>query len=140
MTREEVIEIIKGMQTDNFNHEPEEIVEALDMALKALEQEPCNNCEYKEWLKGEIEQEPCEDCISREKALNLFTWTNTKEDIWNGLKELSSVQPMRPKGKWIPAQYSIEWKTDAKCSNCNNLVAGALGNYVTCPYCSADMR
>lgn len=49
-------------------------------------------------------------------------------------------EPIRPKGKWIPSQYSIEWKSDAKCSNCKNLVAGALGHYVTCPYCSADMR
>lgn len=40
---------------------------------------------------GLIEQEPCKDCISRQAALELFTWTNTKEDIWYGLKLLPSV-------------------------------------------------
>ena len=69
--------------------------------------------------------------------------SNYREALDLAIKSLdwvSSVQPIRPKGKWIPDPYSIEWKSDAKCSNCGRLVAFALGNYVTCPYCSADMR
>lgn len=91
--------------------------------------------------------EPCEDCISRENALNVlykygeeYFPLSTALKIENDIKNIPSVQPIRPKGEWIPKPYSIEWKSDAKCSNCGNLVPGALGNYVTCPYCSADMR
>lgn len=80
MTREEAIEILRNQH--RWTGEPEKINEvqaeneALYMAIK------------------ELEQEPCVDCISREEAIKLFTWTNTKEDIWYGLKALPSVKPI----------------------------------------------
>lgn len=52
MTREEAIEVIE--QDIPCEHDTD-LIEALEMAIKALEQEPCDECEYKEWLKGEVE-------------------------------------------------------------------------------------
>lgn len=52
MTNEVAIAIIKEMQTDNFNRDPEEIVEALDVAVEAINEidhlidRPCKACEY----------------------------------------------------------------------------------------------
>ena len=96
-----------------------------------------------------LSAEPCEDCISRAELIDK---TIKRNSIWlkitdsRGMNlqeiidELPNVQPIRPKGKWIQHPYSIEWKSDASCSNCGRLVAGAFETYVTCPYCSADMR
>ena len=70
---------------------------ALKMAIKALE------------------QQSCEDCISRQTAIEAMgeqplNWTDTPEEIaeeqmWQdhikALKELPSVTPARAKGEWI---------------------------------------
>ena len=120
MTREEALQILDTIPTIG------EQVDALEMAIEALS------------------TEPCEDCISREEAKRIvdhyIQFYDGQFRINESIDNLPSVQPIRPKGEWIPKPYSIEWKSDAKCSNCGNLVAGALSNYVTCPYCSADMR
>lgn len=51
MTREEAIKaLIKERKTALHENK-----QAFDMAIKALEQEPCEGCDYKEWLKGEVE-------------------------------------------------------------------------------------
>lgn len=85
------------------------------------------------------EQEPCElhegDLISRSEALKLFTWTNTKEDIWYGLKQLPSVAipSVEPKtGHWIMTSES-----SARCSCCykHNLFYGDF-----CKWCGAKER
>lgn len=85
-----------------------------------------------------------EDCVSRELAIHAITETELDQGAFPDAKmrinELPSVQPMRTKGEWIPAPYAIEWDSDAECSRCGKLVAGALGGYITCPYCDADMR
>ena len=63
MTREEAIEIIKSecYVFNPLNFDRSTMVNtALDMAVKALE------------------QEPCEDCVSREKVLKIINF----EDVW----------------------------------------------------------
>lgn len=111
-----------------------------------------NNSSKYDTLKRMLDEltEPCEDCISRAEALK-YAHDVELEDMFHmhetvkvvnaeDIESLPSVQPIRPKGEWIPSPYTIEWQSDAKCSNCGRLVAGALYDYVTCPYCSADMR
>ena len=119
MTREEALQILDTIPTIGKQ------VDALELAIEALS------------------AEPCEDCISRAEVKRIVDYVKFYDGqfrINESIDNLPSVKPIRPKGEWIQAKYSIEWISDAKCSNCGNIVPGALGNYVTCPYCSADMR
>ena len=81
MTREEAITLInsaKLMLINPTDNEPiSDLYTALDMAIKALSQEPTIgqlfSCEEVEELRSKIwkqvEQEPCDDAISRDMAL-----------------------------------------------------------------------
>ena len=104
MTNTEARKIINNMP----NSKPWE-VEALAMAIKALE------------------AQPCEDCISREEMLSLQTeyaeemsatiFWKLRDDI----RELPSVTPQRPKGKWIKIQSGDEdFPESIVCSRCKN--------------------
>ena len=107
-----------------------QVVEALEMAIKALE------------------QQPCEDAVSRKVALDSLEeldWDTTYErsQVEEMLKSLPSVTPIRPKGKWIEkvdeeTAYSKTWHYE--CSECgkNNTCFGGNPNF--CPHCGADMR
>ena len=83
MTREEAIARIKDHK---IIHKMDElraihISEALDMAIKALE------------------QEPCEDCISRQAVLDIFAekadTTRPYSEAWETVKKLPSVNPQK---------------------------------------------
>lgn len=101
MTREEAIEILEECwrYSETYKYTDAEIRESLDMAIKALEQQTCEDCISRQaaidtiesWLscddynKGErnimrvtqsvlydlppVTPKPCEDCISRAEAL-----------------------------------------------------------------------
>lgn len=88
MTTEEAKEIMckvtfyweLGEQTLTQN----QINEAIDLAIKALG------------------QQPCEDCISRAEVLKILEKEEFKGDaIYEIEKKLPSVTPTRPTGKWI---------------------------------------
>jgi len=90
MTREEAIAFFKDMNECTYGN-----LEAVEMAIEALEQEPCKReiereylfqslCEDFKKLQAEnddlrkrLEQEPCEDAVSRQALL---------EEIENGIK------------------------------------------------------
>ena len=104
MTSEEAISIMKVIiHMLEPQYDTDRVEDAVDMAIKALEQEPCEDatlkdifcmgCEYKE-------QEPCEDCISRKDALNVlykygeaYFPLSTAFKIENDIKNIPSVQP-----------------------------------------------
>lgn len=100
MTREEAMEILNN--TAFFGRSQDDIDNAIDMAIEALK------------------QAPCEDCISREKALELaensHRLAETMEDLaWlheNNLKALPSVQP-KPKQEPEPVYFP-------PCVDCQN--------------------
>jgi hypothetical protein len=87
MTREEAIAIFRG-----FKFLPREM-EAADMAIKALE------------------QEPCEDCISRQAVINAIAntcfWLSA--DNWKELtKCINSISPVTPQQtRWIPVSERL---------------------------------
>lgn len=102
----------------------ESMIEALDMAIKALE------------------QQPCEDCISRE-AVEKITWEepsyadglNVLTEVRDKIRQLPSVTPKQKVGKWeeLPNGY--------ECSECGILRAkGRTGKYNYCPNCGAKME
>ncbi|MBQ1296956.1 MAG: hypothetical protein IIY21_23120 [Clostridiales bacterium] len=99
-----------------------ELSEALDMAIKALS------------------AEPCEDCISRQAAIDVVheyfeKYLNLNDDIClDGIRSLPSVTPEQKMGHWINYQKNI-W-IYAQCSECGT-VHDTKTNY--CPNCGAKM-
>lgn len=109
--------------------------EALEMAIKALE------------------QQPSEDAISRAEALKAIEeekqdWGNTGVEAIDGCLEavgnLPSVTPLQKVGKWIVVREQYEFMggvvnepRGCKCSNCNKVVR-FKSNY--CPNCGAKME
>ena len=83
-----------------------------------------------------------EDCISRKQALEeinktVFCYTHQARQI---IKDLPSVQPIRPKGKWIEHEHEVgvNWEfSKYECSLCHE-----WHDYDSdfCPNCGADMR
>ena len=121
MTKEEALKVLDTIPTIG------EQVDALEIAIEALE------------------QEPCEDCISRAEALMAIDFAWSENDDWDfrlnierRIKKLPAVQPARPEGEWIPMQVS-SGRDSWKCSICGRRARGKLINLPFC-HCGADMR
>ena len=94
-----------------------------------------------------LEQEPCEDCISREKAINQCGFGMTSLLIADCLRRLPSVTPQPKMGKWINKyaedacgeRYSY-WA----CSECGRDVGFNLANIEDVlseyPYCHCGAK
>lgn len=132
MTNEEAIEYNKNLReymritdTESEFKFLKENYEALDMGIKALE------------------QEPCEDCISRAKAIEINKKyhgqmpNDINHQIWQELNDLPSVQPIRPKGEWEYINDGIFTKIKCECGYEQVVVDGFADNY--CPNCGAEM-
>lgn len=106
-------------------------IDALNMAIKALEQQPCEDA---------ISRKEVADIINRQRfGIHKISMGIIKEK----LEALPPVTPIRPKGKWIEiieeeTAYSKTWHYE--CSECgkNNTCLGGNPNF--CPHCGADMR
>ena len=72
-------------------------------------------------IEEELEQQPCEDCISREQAFKCFTWTNTKDDVYYGIKALP---PVTPKPKTECSCDQIKWERDTAIAQLKELGYG----------------
>lgn len=138
MTREEAIRELKQFSGTTRLRLSANFWEALNRAIKLLE------------------QEPCEDAISRRAVLNTLDFTDkfldetrTVESYKTLLEEcyknLPSVTPTRKKGKWIryeeqkPLKYGYELIIKGKCSNCGE-VFGETYKMKCCPNCFAEME
>lgn len=76
MTNEEAIEILDFLSAEYYPNASEE--EALEMAIKTLE------------------QEPCDDCISREKAIRIAEQGQIQGFEWQ-IRKLCTLSPVKPK-------------------------------------------
>ena len=101
MTREDAIEILKNSAWLGTDEHREETEKAVEMAISALEQEPCRY-----WKNGKCNgnTEVCEDAISRKSVLSVIDgWYEQKElnieDLIILITYMSSVTPNRRKGK-----------------------------------------
>ena len=81
MTNEEAINILKNGSLSDSEVEAERFNKAYSMAIKALE------------------QQPCEDAISRKDMLAVFSQSNSLVQAWNGFEKLPSVTPKEKTGK-----------------------------------------
>ena len=99
-----------------------EILEAYDMAIEALE------------------KEPCEDCISRESVMvrvkEYFDNPSYDEEmLFDDLVNLPSVTPQPKVGEWLKNGELC------KCSNCHsNVLFSAVKSYSYCYRCGARME
>ena len=163
MTREEAIEILQNHHM--WTGEPKELVDvrkankALNMAISALEQKPCNVYEER-GLKADtviIDEEarkPCEDAVSRDAVIGAIcdyvtfeeyedkSHTFTIRPLTKRIKQLPSIT--RQMGEWIEHE---EFYGDVyyECSVCHEPWTTIEGtpwdngmNF--CPNCGADMR
>lgn len=124
-----------------------------------------------------LEQQPCEDCISRQQALDCFEQTNTRQGAKYAIETLPSVKPKytdeeidraqaveqayvdkmvelaveeskRPKGMWIvDKKYTSHFSGghavvySVHCSECNYFSTDNMYRmpYKFCPNCGAYM-
>lgn len=110
MTREEAISVLNMVEAHGLADE------AKKEAIKALE------------------QEPCEDCVSRQEVIGLFAKNadavRPYSQTWKEVKSLPPVTPHK-KGKWVDDKLLV-W-----CSECNTAFTDTY-NY--CPNCGAEME
>lgn len=71
MTREETTEILKEVfRTERaYKYKKEEVNEALNMAIKALEKEPCEDCVSRKLILGDYDVYTNDKLVERIKAL-----------------------------------------------------------------------
>jgi hypothetical protein len=135
MTREEAIHFancLKNNYTIDFN----DMEEFCDMVIKALEQEPSN------------------DCVSRKEVLEIYDeWFATcniadrKASPKAKINALPPVTPIRPKGHWIEIAKYSDGMHKIECSECKNHIfdrghansINVKSKYKYCPNCGAEM-
>lgn len=131
--------------TEQWQELKETIIEMRDNDGTLTQQKVCKFlANYMEVLEKQM-QEPCENCISRQKALDCFEQTNTRQGAKYAIETLPSVTPQRPKGKWnFIGDQMLE------CSSCKRAYTQTqfeeLRIYTTddllpkyCPNCGAEM-
>jgi hypothetical protein len=106
MTREEAIAFFRDMNECTYGN-----VEAVEMAIKALE------------------QEPCEDCVSREKALMCLTGLNLPNDTNKLIALFNKRLQELPRFDYEQEPTTKNDKVDCEHTDCNNCV-----NHKYCDY------
>lgn len=129
MTREEATEEIKrikqGMQGDfGWNKSG---IEALDMAIEALQ------------------MEPCDDAISRQAVLAMMQMRMGAKELYRAVYDLPSVQPEQKMGKWIfHKSFDNGHKNCNECIECSQchtwLGHDCYAKTPYCPMCGAKMK
>lgn len=118
MTREEAKRILEFDLDHTYNNESKE---ALRIAIKALE------------------QEPCDDCINRQVVLDMMQMKMGGKELYKAVYDLPPVTPQPKTGHWI-------WKTEDiyRCSECYEDIhvkeVMNVPQYEWCPYCGAKME
>lgn len=129
MTTEEYrLRMIRAFQNANCDELTALVVMPTEKEFKHLE-----------WLlKTHYKSQPCSDAISRKEALGVFARKadaiNPYSEAWEAVRALPSVQPHRPKGKWIKL---YKGDTNENCSECGY---EARRKYKFCPNCGCEME
>jgi hypothetical protein len=84
-----------------------------------------------------IEQESCEDAVSRKAVLEIIEREEFKGDALSEIESLSPVTPTRKKGKWRKEYWGAMYDT---CSECRQRVISGYFEFNYCPNCGAEME
>lgn len=170
MTNEEAKNVLYGMRADNLNLDDaytKDKYEALDMAIEALEQEPCDKCVYSTSEGCQYDDitetippfETSDNAISRQAVLDAIQKLNIPEDmcvfeiishIEVAVATLPPVTPQPKIGHWIQTNAFFinqdgQFIYKFICSECEALSyfrksnKKAIGANV-CPNCGAKMQ
>ena len=137
MTREKAI-----AELDTFKKMAKSEIgeEALDMAIKALEQQPCD--------KAISSQEGLEKFNELVKAFTIgmaLGFAKKYDEMDAIMKAIKALAPQPKIGQWI-AQEIHNCYTDFKCSECGyiysfmHLYGEPTADYTYCPNCGAKME
>ena len=131
MTVEKAIEILSDV--GDINRCCAEDAEALDMAIKALEQQPCEDC---------ISRQAVDEYITHLLSGYLYDEERTRlEELTTYIWELPSVQPTRPTGKWIKMPLIEAGQTYShECSLCGRRILITDVGLSEFPYCHCGAR
>lgn len=130
------------------------LISANDLALNHPEVNdiPCVYADLPNGMDGEhyiaikaLEQEPCEDCVSRAEVVdelnrlgrNAFKDDTDYDNFFAFLDSLPSVTPMRKKGKWLVLKDEYGDVVEAVCSCCD---ANGNHKWKYCHTCGAEME
>ena len=122
MTREEAIEWLKDHHSIDMNTKDDK---AHRMAIKALEQEPCEDAISKESLLARLRLN-----YSKNQNVSLQALV----DIVNTERPIT---PARRVGEWIVLKDEYGDIVEAVCSCCD---ANGNHKWEWCPHCGAEMR
>lgn len=144
MTAEEAIKVLRdiklGIFIDTYFDEPEKSVskenEALEIAIEALEPQPCEDCVSRKLLSDNIcEGISCNECSFNEIDGECGCLLQKRFD------ELPSVQPTRPTGKWIKMPLIEAGQTYShECSLCGRRILITDVGLSEFPYCHCGAR
>lgn len=120
-----------------------ETLEALEMAIKALKMEPCEDCISRQEVLSEIEK------VCFGKYFVKFRIDNgsngTRDYMIKYIKAMSSVQPEQKMGHWIYDNIANNWRCD-KCGETPKTM-GYVGtadfmakHFKYCNHCGTKMQ
>lgn len=140
MTKAEAKEILKYMKSNlNDSQMFARHDEALDLAIKALEQQPCEDCISRERLLARIDEE-------RKHLLDLKMDGAEHIIVHHArriIEDMPSVTPQPKRGKWIPHIVNDKYESIDRdvCSECHTCFYGErTGDWKYCPECGSDNR
>ena len=165
MTRKRAIEIIEDAcehikyhltekgKAEEFYQELGDIVIAFNLAISALEQEPCETS-TDEPMTMVYPTIFCDDAISRKAVIRLIRNENSAlkdifithsagEELSRQINELPSVT--QKSGKWIlkrtfPTKLYDEYLNEYKCSECYREIRCTESQLVNYPYCHCGAK
>lgn len=128
MTREEAIDIIKCLA---WHTRPDE--EDIEQAIKALEQEPCEDCVSRQAVIDAIDDD------NRNGHYSCFATNNDAECFKQIIRDLPSVTPQTKMGHWI--DIMVGDMPAQGCDRCNTFypLAYTGGGHKFCPNCGTRM-
>lgn len=142
MTREEAIKMLEyirhvGNGESEYKNDAQAI--ALDIAIKALEQQPCDDCISRQAAQAKIKNICDEYRLSYEDGERKAATGGSAYALGHAFDDLPPVTPQPKMGRWIDIQY---FKADdtyyrPKCPFCS-IEPKEYSN--CCPNCGAKMQ
>lgn len=138
MTREEAIGFLQSRVDliDKDYPDVKDYREALVVAIKALEQNPCEDCISRTELLSKIDAE-------RKYLLNLKMDGAEHIIVHHArriIEDMPSITPQPKTGQWINIwdKNDYDISTQARCNKCKQVSNRPLGNF--CKWCGAKME